>query len=110
MPRPAPVTMAILSFGGIDQLCYQSWRTWQRRARKGSAPCLIAGLGQRYNETSVGIPALWQHFVPTHRSYTRVSGLETYGVMWPLEGAEGFEYVCGVEVSDFSAIAAELAA
>ena len=71
-------------------------------------PVLIAGMGQRYNdETSVGIPALWQRFDP-HIGHIpgQLSG-KTYGVMWPLKGAEGFEYVCGVEVSDLSAVPAE---
>lgn len=71
-------------------------------------PVLIAGLGERYNdETSVGIPALWQRFDPHIGHMPGQMGGKTYGVMWPLQGAEGFEYVCGVEVSDFSAIPAE---
>jgi AraC family transcriptional regulator len=71
-------------------------------------PVSIAGLGQRYNdETSVGIPALWQRFVPHIGHIPGQIGGKTYGVEWSLKGAEGFEYVCGVEVSDLSAVPAE---
>jgi AraC family transcriptional regulator len=71
-------------------------------------PVLIAGLGQRYNdETSVGIPALWRRFDPHIGHIEGQVGGKTYGVMWPSRGAEGFEYVCGVEVSDLLAVPAE---
>ncbi len=72
-------------------------------------PILIAGLGQRYNdETSVGIPALWRRFDPHIGHVPGQIGGKTYGVMWNLEGGDAFEYVCGVEVADFSHAAAEL--
>ena len=71
-------------------------------------PVSIAGLGQCYNDkTSTGIPALWQRFDAHIGHIPGQVGGKTYGVMWPLKGAEGFEYVCGVEVSDLSAVPAE---
>ena len=57
---------------------------------------LIAGLGERYTfETNEGIPGQ--------------VGWTCYGVFCNGDDAGNFEYICGVEVRDFSAIPAELA-
>ncbi|MCX7384199.1 MAG: AraC family transcriptional regulator [Alphaproteobacteria bacterium] len=54
---------------------------------------LIAGIGERYRfETNTGIPAQW-----------------TYGVCCNADGAGSFEYIAGVEVSDFNRLPADLA-
>ena len=64
-------------------------------------PLLIAGLGQRYNDgSSVGIPALWQRFVPHIGRIPGQIGGKTYGVICNMD-AGSFDYVCGVEVSAF---------
>jgi len=67
---------------------------------------LIAGLGKHYTfETSTTIPALWQKFqnylgkIPKQVPAKGV----TYGVCHNM-GKDGFDYIAGVEVSDFSGL------
>ena len=70
---------------------------------------LIAGLGERYNyETSAGIPMQWQRFGP-HIGHipAQVSGT-AYGVCSNGDDAGNFDYLCGVEVSDFSKLHPEI--
>lgn len=70
---------------------------------------LIAGLGARYTfETNEGIPAQWQRFGPFIGNISGQVGATAYGVCCNSDGAGGFEYICGVEVRDFSAIPREL--
>src|SRR5690606_24945254 len=70
---------------------------------------LIAGLGGRYTfETNEGIPAQWQRFGPYIGSIPGQVGWTTYGVCCNTDEAGSFEYICGVEVSDFSDIPEEL--
>ncbi|MFM0645962.1 AraC family transcriptional regulator [Paraburkholderia bryophila] len=71
-------------------------------------PLLVAGLGERYTcNTSTAIPSQWQRFnayggkVPG-----QVSGV-AYGVGYNADEAGNFDYLCGVEVTDFSALPAE---
>jgi len=64
---------------------------------------LIAGLGGRYTcETSAGIPSQWQRFVPHLGQIHGQVGRVTYGVCCNSDDAGNFDYVCGVEVTDFS--------
>jgi AraC family transcriptional regulator len=66
-------------------------------------PLLIAGLGARYNcETSAGIPAQWQRFVPHIGHIPGQVGRVAYGVRCNADDAGNMDYICGVEVADFS--------
>jgi AraC family transcriptional regulator len=68
-------------------------------------PLLIAGLGERYVcETSAGIPAQWQRFVPHIGHIPGQVGRTAYGVRCNSDDAGNFDYICGVEVSDFSRV------
>jgi AraC family transcriptional regulator len=70
---------------------------------------LIAGLGSRYTfETNEGIPAQWQRFGPYIGNIPGQVGWTTYGVCCNSDDAGSFEYICGVEVSDFSDLPEEL--
>lgn len=70
---------------------------------------LIAGLSERYNsQTSAGIPAQWQRFAPYLGHIPGQVGRTTYGVLCNSDDAGTTEYICGVEVSDFSRVPAEL--
>ncbi len=72
-------------------------------------PLLIAGMGETYtDETSSGIPALWQRFVPHIGHIDGQVGGITYGVLMPTGAPGQFEYVCGVEVSDATKLPAGL--
>jgi AraC family transcriptional regulator len=66
-------------------------------------PLLIVGLSEPYTwETSTGIPAQWQRFLPHLGNIPGQVGRTAYGVCYNSDGAGNFDYLCGVEVSDFS--------
>jgi AraC family transcriptional regulator len=68
-----------------------------------SKPLLIAGVGERYNcEGGAAIPGQWQRF---HQSVDNIPGRVgkvAYGVCCNGDDAGNFDYIAGVEVSDFS--------
>jgi AraC family transcriptional regulator len=69
---------------------------------------LIAGLGERYDaECNPAIPAQWQRFVPHLGRIPGQVGAIAYGVCCNGDDAGNFEYICGVEVGDFSGITKE---
>jgi AraC family transcriptional regulator len=71
-------------------------------------PLLIAGLGARYTcESSKAIPAQWQRFAPHIGNVPGQVGRVAYGVCCNSDDAGNFDYVCGVEVADFSDLPAE---
>lgn len=73
-----------------------------------SRPFFIAGLGERYNcETSAGIPMLWQRFGPHIGNIPGEIGDVAYGVCVNGDDAGNFDYIAGVEVSDFSELPKE---
>ena len=75
-----------------------------------SNPLLIAGLSERYTcETSAGIPAQWQRFVPHLGNVSGQVGWTTYGVKSNSDDEGNFDYLCGVEVSSFSDLPADFA-
>ena len=71
---------------------------------------LVAGIGERYNcESSAGIPGQWQRF---HQSVENIPGRighVAYGVCCNGDDAGNFDYITGVEVSDFSDLPREFA-
>jgi AraC family transcriptional regulator len=66
-------------------------------------PLLIAGIGERYScESSAAIPGQWQRFHEhVHEIPGRVGDV-AYGVCCNGDDAGNFDYIAGVEVSDFS--------
>jgi AraC family transcriptional regulator len=69
---------------------------------------LIAGLGGRYTcETSAGIPSQWQRFLTHLGRIPGQLGRTAYGVRCNSDEAGNFDYVCGVEVRDFSRLPAD---
>jgi AraC family transcriptional regulator len=68
-----------------------------------SEALLITGLNERYTcESSSGIPAQWQRFLPRFGSIPGQIGHVAYGVNYNSDEAGNFSYLCGVEVPDFS--------
>jgi AraC family transcriptional regulator len=68
-------------------------------------PLLIAGIGERYNcESSAGIPGQWQRFHQEVQNIPGRIGQVAYGVCCNGDDAGNFDYIAGVEVSDFSAV------
>ncbi len=67
-------------------------------------PLLVAGIGERctHENEGAGIPNLWQRF---HHSVADIPGRlgkVAYGVCCNGDDAGNFDYIAGVEVSDFS--------
>jgi AraC family transcriptional regulator len=70
---------------------------------------LVVGLNERCTEeSSAAIPAQWQRFVPFLGHIPGQVGRTTYGVLHNSDEDGNREYMCGVEVSDFSRVPAEL--
>lgn len=68
---------------------------------------LIAGLSERYEYGAIdGIPAQWRRFAPSIGHIPGQVGSATYGVC--RGDGTGMEYICGVEVSGFGDVPAEL--
>jgi len=64
---------------------------------------LVSGLAQRYTcETSAGIPSQWQRFLPQIGGIPGQVGKTALGVRCNSDNDGNFDYLCGVEVSDFS--------
>jgi AraC family transcriptional regulator len=70
---------------------------------------LIAGLVERYPTLQAGaqIPAQWQRFERYLGSIPGQIGQMTYGVCYNTDDDENMDYLCGVEVADFSALPRE---
>lgn len=76
---------------------------------EGMRTLLIAGLKESYNiETSSDIPAQWQHFGPYIGKIPGQVCRTAYGVRCNGDDAGNIDYICGVEVSDFSLLPADL--
>jgi AraC family transcriptional regulator len=70
---------------------------------------LIAGLSARYtDETSAGISAQWQRFLPYLGHVPGQIGAAAYGVGCNSDDEGNREYITGVEVTDFSDLPVEL--
>ena len=60
---------------------------------------LIAGLGGRFTQdTTQGIPALWEKFIPEMDRIPSQKSEVTYGICCNPDGKGGFEYIAGVEI------------
>ncbi|MEM5339172.1 AraC family transcriptional regulator [Paraburkholderia azotifigens] len=72
-------------------------------------PLLVAGSSERYHcESSSGIPAQWQRFNAIFGKVPGQIGNVAYGVCYNADDSGNFDYLCGVEVSDFSGLPDEL--
>ena len=71
-------------------------------------PLLVAGISERYTcESGAAIPGQWQRY---HQSVDRIPGRigkVAYGVCCNADDAGNFNYIAGVEVSDFSELPRE---
>jgi AraC family transcriptional regulator len=79
----------------------------EARMEKGGV-LLIAGMSARYScESTVGIAAQWQKFVPHLGNISGQVGGAAYGVMCNFDDDGNFDYTCGVGVADFSRVPAD---
>src|SRR5450755_1374270 len=68
-----------------------------------SRPLLVAGISERYkDENGAGIPNQWQRFHQAVENVPGRIGKVAYGVCCNGDDAGNFDYIAGVEVSDFS--------
>jgi AraC family transcriptional regulator len=75
-----------------------------------SKPLLVAGLGERYTwETSAAIPGQWHRFNQSVDNIPGRIGQVAYGVCCNGDDAGNYDYIAGVEVSDFSDLPREFA-
>jgi AraC family transcriptional regulator len=66
-------------------------------------PLLIAGLNERYGSASgANIPAQWQRFTPRLGHVSGQVGRTAYGLIYNGDDEGNYDYLCGVEVADFS--------
>jgi AraC family transcriptional regulator len=67
---------------------------------------LLAGLRQRYSFATINeIPMLWRRFAPHIGNLAGQVGWVAYGAVIPIENAaQGFDYLCAVEVSQRSGL------
>jgi AraC family transcriptional regulator len=73
-------------------------------------PMLIAGVSDRYNhENGAGIPGQWQRFNQSIHGVPDRIGDVAYGVCCNGDDSGNFDYIAGVEVSDFSELPREFA-
>ena len=70
---------------------------------------LVAGLSARYDYENCGggIPAQWQRFAPYIGNVQGQIGSDAYGLRYNSDDS-GLDYLCGVEVGEFSQLAPEL--
>jgi AraC family transcriptional regulator len=64
-------------------------------------PLLVVGLSQR-SSNNAGMPAQWQSFVPHLGNIPGQVGRKAYGVLYNGDDSGNIDYMCGVEVRDFS--------
>ena len=69
---------------------------------------LIAGLSERYEGSNAGMAAQWSRLTPWLGHIPGQVGQAAYGVCYNGDGEGGIDYLCGVEVSDFSGLPPEL--
>lgn len=70
-----------------------------------SKPLLIAGLGGRFTvENHSAIPSLWQRLGPHIGHIPGQVGGKAYGIVHNYDEDGNFDYIAGVEVSDFNRI------
>jgi AraC family transcriptional regulator len=66
-------------------------------------PLLLAGLVARYNqEASAAIPSQWEKLQPFLGHVPKQIGQTAYGACYNTDQEGNFDYLCGVEVGDFS--------
>ena len=68
-------------------------------------PLLLVGMSEHYScESSAGVPAQWQKFLPHFPNVPGQLDRKAYGAMYHFDDEGNFDYLCGVEVADFSRV------
>jgi AraC family transcriptional regulator len=89
----------------MDETLYA---TLEKPRFEQTKPLLIAGIGRRFGcDSGATIPMQWQEFLPHLGHVPGQLGSHAYGVCCNNDDDGNFDYVCGVQVSDFSGIPAD---
>lgn len=68
-------------------------------------PLLLVGMSEHYScQNSAGVPAQWQKFLPHFPNVPGQLDRKAYGAMYNFDDEGNFDYLCGVEVADFSRV------
>lgn len=68
-------------------------------------PLLLVGISEHYScQSSAGVPAQWQKFLPHFPNVPGQLDRKAYGAMYNFDDEGNFDYLCGVEVADFSRV------
>ena len=68
-------------------------------------PLLLVGMSEHYScESSAGVPAQWQRFLPHFPKVPGQLDHKAYGAKYNFDDEGHFDYLCGVEVADFSRV------
>jgi AraC family transcriptional regulator len=68
-------------------------------------PLLLVGMSGRFNcDSSAAVPSLWQKFLPHFPNVPGQLDRKAYGAMYNFDEEGNFDYLCGVEVADFSRV------
>jgi AraC family transcriptional regulator len=71
-------------------------------------PLLLAGIVARYHQqASAAIPSQWEKLQPFLGHVPKQVGRTAYGACYNTDDEGNFDYMCGVEVTDFSDLPAE---
>lgn len=66
---------------------------------------LLVGISEHYScASSAGIPAQWQKFLPHFPNVPGQLDRKAYGAKYNFDDEGNFDYLCGVEVADFSRV------
>ena len=91
-----PIAMDETVFENIEPVRFEDGKTM-----------LMVGLSERC-ANNMNIPAQWQRFVPHLGHIPGQIGWTTFGVICNGDDAGNFDYMCAVEVKDFSRVPPEL--
>jgi AraC family transcriptional regulator len=104
---------AVRAQGHVKQLALVEAITMDQTVKENLAPprfvdgkpLLLVGLSEHYTcESSAGVPAQWQKFLPHFPNVPGQLNRKAYGAMYNFDDEGNFDYLCGVEVADFSRV------
>ena len=102
---------AVRAQGHVNQLALVEALTMDQSVKNDLAPprfidgkpLLLVGMSEHYScETSAGVPAQWQKFLPHFPNVPGQLDRRAYGAKYNFDDEGHFDYLCGVEVADFS--------
>lgn len=92
IPLMEPITMDSTPMANLDPPRFETGK-----------PMLLAGIAVRYNcQAKAGIPGQWQRLQPFLGNIPSQVDRTAYGAAYNFDNEGNFDYMCGVNVTDFS--------